>query len=509
MGRLARFSMSPAMLRLCRIVKCGCTPIVLLARRSYDSTVRGHSNLIIVAATENIVDKEKQVRFPKLYFGLADLQMTPFVSQNRFREAVLTNILFYGILVIPDAFWFMSEHLRKEILLATDENWILAGLRAGLILPWFRRKVEGSFQEAHEVIREQDIVGLVEDSDVIAKMLDQHIKESSTYRFGHWPKRLVGKGFYEQVLESLCKNDPPVPGPNVGRIWKQTATWRQDCVEEALDRTTDGTLRRGELLDVVGRKIGWSSREKVRNAAVLLQAAPREERRLLRYYLHWVNQCYQINQANAFRLECSLPSGSSYEQLGAFALFPGGDEPRSYETLSVTISIPRIGNILRRMHPSNIFEARLSEEGKHYFRCYTKWREEPSEAHANEVLDALSAYAERMRREYLVPSGEEVDFLEVWFGIKKEAMMRRYFIASAVDLAKNVPGYIPCIGTVVNWAAFLFRRSWGIYKMTHPKKVQILNEWMLGARRRHTVKLTSVHLTRARGQITQDLQEEK
>jgi len=421
-----------------------------------------------------------RVMIPRFYFGEADLQMTPFIGYEQFRFSLLYHLLFQGRLIVTDGFWFMSDHLKTEVLSDPDASFLLAGLRSGLVRPWFRERVGGSFAKGLDVIKQQGIIGLGEGSDAAAEVLDHTVRDSPAYRWGHWRKdRLVGGRFHREVLNALGKAEPPAGSAEAESIWEHTKAWRTECVEIALARTRDGTLRRGELLDVVGRRVGWDGKAKVRNAAVLLASVPEADRPTLKTFLHWVNQCYQRNQATSFAMDVSLRSGSGLEQLGAFATLPTGDDARDCSVLALSTLAPSLRGMLA-LPPEDVLRPALSEEGRSYFRAYGKWRQDPSEQNGMEARECLALYCTALTETFRELRG---DVLEAWFGVGRQHGRTRFSLGSAFGLISLVP--------VVGASAWVFRTAWGLMRLYAPGRYQALEDLAIGARKRHVVRLKS------------------
>ncbi len=220
---------------------------------------------------------------PKFYAGVADLQMTPFISFNTFRESLLWHLLFCGDLVVVDGFWLMSDYMVKDIKLGREKSLLLEGLNTGLVQPCFRTHVGGSFTQIFKEMQSQGIVGFNENSETIAETIDRSVSESEQYQYLHWPEELVGKTFLDEVTSRLSSDEPPVKSKAAFRIWKETKEWRTYCIEIALNRSDDGTLRRGELLDVVARTVGWEEKKKVPNAETVLKVANHSRKKVINF----------------------------------------------------------------------------------------------------------------------------------------------------------------------------------------------------------------------------------
>jgi hypothetical protein len=432
-----------------------------------------------------------RIAIPQIYCGIADLQMDPFVKAGEFRRSLFTNMLFYGDLVITDGFWFMSESIARELRRKPEDNLLLAGLASGHIKPWFRKKVEGSFHNAYETIVAQGIVGLVEGSKSIALTLQKVADEAPYYRYGHWPKRLVGKSFYQEIKEDLQSETPSQNNAETRKIWKATREWRVACVEQALCRSKDGTLRRGELLDVVARTVGWDRKSKMPNAATLLKVVPQNKHNELKSFLHWVNQCYQRNQANIFRLKSGIPTGKGWEQLVFFPRSLSEQKHFEAEIIQQTVYIPSIF-LMEKLGPKAILSVRRSPEGHHYFRQFACWRNNPTEENMTTFLDSLTSYTARLRTDYLKTLKEKmVEQLTVTLPTRPLSE-KTHWLRMAWKSVES--GLNPCI-TIgeIAWETFQFYR---------PDKAKTVKEIALGTRKRTTLKFEKLSATKDSGQLT-------
>lgn len=327
--------------------------------------------------------------------------MAPYLSPKTFPLHVLESLLFQGNLTIPDIFWFISKHVAHDVDLGR-RSLLLEGLKQGFVRPHFRAEVDGNFVEALKLVRDQRIIGLLPAADRIAARLFGELEDATGYRYARWPKRLVGRSFLTEVQTSVGLEDPPIAGESAARLWRETRKWRTECVTEALDRANDGTLRRGEWLDVVARHAGaWDSAKPIPGLEEILRLAPRAKKHALRTFGHWVNQCYYRNQARLFRREALVPAGRGLQQLGSLrSPTPEDWEVEAVSLLEITVLLPP-SQLLLRTPASKVLGARSSPEGKAFFRASAEWRKVPSYENGYMVADALADYSERLRKDFL------------------------------------------------------------------------------------------------------------
>jgi len=405
-----------------------------------------------------------RIAIPKIYCSVADLQMTPYISFNTFRSNLLLNQLFCGDLVVPDAFLFMSPYVIKDVKLGEDKSICLEGLKCGHIKPCFREMTQGSFKDSLKAIKDQGIVGMIEGSEFVAESLEANVLNFDFYRYVHWPKHLVGRGFFEEIRNTLGPQEPYIKTKDSLEIWKKTNEWRTELVSLAQQQTKDGTLRRGELLDLVARKVGWDSLKKVPNAQTAITAA-RRHKKILKTYLQWINQCYQRNHAKQFKLRSSALSGTGLEQLAVFDKKESQSSDSHLTVFEHTVYIPSI-SLLLRMPLSQVLALRRSPEGKDYFRSWSDWRKMPTVGNTMALTKNLSNYAARLRSKYnKLLSGKTIQAV----GIKvpeKRSKTEKYWL----DTAWKAIGQIPLIGNII----FLVEQGWAGLKIYNPNRAELL-----------------------------------
>lgn len=395
---------------------------------------------------------------PLLYFGHADLQMRPYLTPAEFARSLISRLVFEGDLAISDAFWFMSHHLTAA---AERPGLVREGLRAGAIQPWFR-KPSTTFTNGLQAIRDDHIIGLLPNAESLAKDLDRDLDGSITP--GRWPEqKLVGASFLDEVQNVFQAKRPPIDVPHALEIWNATGPWRTEAVKLAIHQE-DGTLRRGKLLDVVGRTLGWKKKEEVPNAAVLLQLARRVGKEdLVRPYVAWVNQVYQKNQADQFQLGGALRAGRAVEQLGLYGML----SPGRLRTDIIRTVVPIPSPSTMQKEPAALLRVRASA-GTQYFARLRQWQEDGREPDV--VLEALDAYATALRAAF---PRQPLVRLDYWLSLDDIAANRGILTASIRD---RVAG------------SFIGQHVWGAYAFgvtdNHAR-------WLDRARQRYTTQALS------------------
>ena len=421
---------------------------------------------------------------PSIYFGTSDLQMTPFVTAGRFRMAVVEGLLFHGDLIIPDAFWFMSKHLADDIR-SGEDSVVLPALQQGWIRPHFREKVGGLFGKGLAEIRSQGIIGLLPDAEDLANQLDRYAQQGVRYRFAHWPSRLVGRSFLTEIQRTLVSDDPPTRGALVERIWHRTREMRNDCVSEALDRSRDSTLRRGELLDVVGRRhAGWKRTPKVPNADALLQVCPRWKRPFVRPYIHWVNQCYQRNQARLFRKQWICTIGKGAQQVGAFATTRDKEATGLVDVIERDFALPPLYR-MASVAPAATLALRASPEAKAYFRAFAEWRKSPeSNPDRMELLSTLDEYCGRIHSEYTqIIKAKALQTMRMVLPTRAQEEKEL-----ALQVAWNGIGQIPLLGLSI----YAVQSAWSLLAFYQPDKAEAVRRRLNSTPRRRSIRLECI-----------------
>ncbi len=411
---------------------------------------------------------------PRIYASIADLQMTPYISYAEFRKQLLWNLLFGGNLVVMDGFFWASPYVIADVMSGPEKSLILSGLDLGVVQPIFRENVGGSFVEAFSVFRGQGIVGATDDADRCVRALETARQAGfRKYAPRHWPSALVGKGFLEEVRASFSRDSDSSWSANERRIWGATNVWRSDCVDEALHRTDDGSLRRGELFDVVARRAGWTQRRPPANAAEILKGASTPyAKSLLRAFMLWANQCYQKNQASMFRIWSSALTGPGYARL---ALLPPGRSESPIDGIrmmeySALVPSP---HILERMTPSSVLAVRTSTEAREYFTALNQWHNSPGPSERADLGKALREYTSKLRVDYV--QGIQSKLKTLVYGLNDSpGSARRQLVDSALGLVGLHPEAGPAI--------YLGKHAWTYVKTRDPDLADFAKDVVHGAR---------------------------
>ena len=269
----------------------------------------------------------KYESYERVYFSVADRQLENFLDEDAFERSLLLNALFQPAILIPDVFFFISRGLERHILESpTPQSLLEACIANGVVIPAFRNPSCSSFNEALYIIRgkgdpKRAIRGLrdPQSNDRLADRL-QVAARSKDFSLAYWPQHDVGEKFDQVIERYLSRPEPPQADMYLGinqkylnTLWKLTERWRLDCVYEAREETrkiAQCGLRRGEIMNAVGRDLGLPLDYQVNDIAELLELpleSP-EKKQALRVFLRWMCELYQYNQAVEFGTTPNFPN---------------------------------------------------------------------------------------------------------------------------------------------------------------------------------------------------------
>lgn len=358
----------------------------------------------------------KYENYERVYFSVADRQLENFLNEDAFERSLLLNALFQPAILIPDVFFFISRGLERHIFeSSTPQSLLEACIANGVVIPAFRNPSCSSFNEALYIIRgkgdpKRAIRGLrdPQSNDRIANRL-QVAARSKDFLLAYWPQHDVGEKFDQVIERYLVRPEPPQADMYLGinqkylnTLWKLTERWRLDCVYEAREETrkiAQRGLRRGEIMNAVGRDLGLPSDCQVNDIAELLEIpleSP-EKKQALRVFLRWMCELYQYNQAVEFG---TTPNFPNYDPLSgivissAFTEAPSQVELSSFPTIREGVSLPPM-KILLHISPTELIRVR-NEKGPAYFAALRAWQYQPNEAHEREVRHTLQQYCKEI-----------------------------------------------------------------------------------------------------------------
>lgn len=370
-------------------------------------------------------------KYPRVYFGAADIQMSPFIDEDYFRRDLILDVLFRGNLVIPDAFWLMGEFLGNAA--KNKDRFLYKGLETGAIRPWFRRKRESgakiySFMDAYSTM-DKRIGGLRKDARVIGNKLDREIAKYKNFKPGAWPKTISAAERFEETIVTYLqkpKTPPSERDKELCNLWEKTKEWRTDCVVEAIDKTRlkgSRGLQRGELLISIARTFGYKGDiygGDIRNLKDLIKLVSRvapDSAEALTMFFYWVTACYQYSQSNAFKAECSFSNckGSQISFLNSFLLGNQRLNFQQFDGFYGVFEFPPVKYLLSPELAGGLLDIRHGEEGQRYFEALETWKHKRDRETADKLANSLRIYGNKITKLYERKYKGPVNYLDILF----------------------------------------------------------------------------------------------
>lgn len=289
-------------------------------------------------------------------FSVADRQMEGILGQQQFDRSLVMGVLFQSYILVPDIFFFISSLLRSHFN-EHPTSLFEKALQSGIILPSFRNPGCFSFEDALDVIVEQNIRGLLPDARQIAVRLDQGIEKASKFRHLHWPAdRLVAGRYMTLVRTCLTAEEPPWTGDDgefdvLQNVWQKGAMWRESCLEQAISESGGG-LMRGKYMECIGRTLGLDG--PVDDIRDLFRAAEnagcsRSELDALKGICQIMCYAYVYNQAIEQGSYADFPHYDAFVKAvlaSEHNVYPVGKSPNLWPTVQQMVEIPTINSLL-------------------------------------------------------------------------------------------------------------------------------------------------------------------
>ena len=337
---------------------------------------------------------------PEVYFGAADRQMEGFLQPHSFDRHFLFSILFQGNLVIPDIFFYISNHIRNRVLNKESSIFNVA-LSEGIIIPSFRSNQQGSFRLNLEEIYDQKIQGIQVDAVKIASILDEKAQDNNKYAYQRWPDVMLSEGFERTSKQALLNSNSHSEDPEFQKLWEETKELRERCVLEASDLSLGKGLRRGTSFNAVAAYFGFQNEEVEDVNALINKIEDPTNRNVAKRILKWVNYCYHFNQGKMFDLQPSLPELDHFDVIFSENFYSNNNDTLPCdELLQKTIEIPSPSQLLT-VNPTILFEMRNGEAGLKYFKNLREWQSAPSDISAEKLLISLESYSQEIKSIYI------------------------------------------------------------------------------------------------------------
>ena len=354
--------------------------------------------------------------YERVYFSVADGLLESFLDKRAFERSLVLNALFQPAILIPDVFFFNSLGVERHVLESSRQSFLEACIASGVAIPAFREPTCSSFVGALEILR-----GGGDPNRAIKKLRDprsndrlanrlQVAANASGFLVAYWPKRNMGEQFDQVIKQYLACRKPPQVDASFGinqddldRLWKLTEPWRLDCVDEAREKTLQidgGGLRRGELVNAVGRNLGLPPGYQAKDIEELL-ALPKspDEKQALGVFLRWICELYQYNQAVEFGTTLNFPSYRPMSGVMTWNVLPKAPpliDLLSIRTIQTTVSFPPM-KVLLKISPTELLRVR-NEQGPAYFAALKDWQCEPNDTKEAEVLRNLEQYSKEIMK---------------------------------------------------------------------------------------------------------------
>lgn len=349
-----------------------------------------------------------------VYYSVADPngESTFRTGAVGFERSLLWNVLFQSSVLIPDAFFFTSEHLESHVFQTPSKSLLEACIEQGIVYFSVRDKDRKSFTKIESLLREQGITGLSQNSKRIALRLERSLTADSKFSTWYGSSALN----FERAMIACLKRDQPTLGairdkhPEVARridnAWRVSQPWRFEVLERAVDATklkdASGGLRRGELVAVLAEDFGVDPNTVTTFGALLERAKfTPEQRSAMELYGKWTIECYQFSQAISLHSKPNLAQFSPYSSVVLNALAadnPFGDQMSPHEALKyVDFEILRIEatlplfEMLSQLSPATLLNIR-SNSGRDYFCALDMWSQTQSDSDKAALVKAFNSY---------------------------------------------------------------------------------------------------------------------
>lgn len=336
-------------------------------------------------------------------FSIADGNSTFFVESpdRKFRSSLVHNLLFEERIIIPDSFFFVSPQLRDHILNSDEQSLLEVAVSKRLIVPAFRSRSYASYRRLLQGLQESGICGLLRDTaELIAGRLDHASNDNPDPV--EWPQG-VGRA-YEALVREYYASEEFRSGPltklneRAKAIWEDTYDLRCEFVEQAGDTTkkidAQGGLRRGELINSIGRHLGSNKTLNTWGELIDLAATnPKLTPEAVEHLARWANELYLVNQADCLDARRNIPSFDART-----SLVPSGTLTQSslgeVATIDEIVVLPTVEQLLR-VSPRQLLDIREAQ-GAAYLGAVKAWSLCPNEENARRVQTSLRKYADHI-----------------------------------------------------------------------------------------------------------------
>ncbi|MFC6581869.1 hypothetical protein ACFQBS_34675 [Planomonospora parontospora] len=346
------------------------------------------------------------------YFSPTDGGIEHSVNSKSFRDSLIFHLLFEPApLVITDVFFFNCRYLIEH-LEGSEYPIFLRALKSGLITPAFRSSSTETFSQSLNEIGGQGILGIEQNQykfspQSLAERLDSAFDASLGDGPIIWPENM-GSAFAELAHHVFIEQEELlVEDQNLAAIWQRIEPFRTECLEEARRTTSilggDG-IRRAEIFDAVGRKLGILSAGELGKPRDLLRAVkstdgirPFPLHGDIELFVDAVNLCYQQSQASKFGCGHNIPGALAHH---AIPLLPRSSSVAMEEnaiTFQTRVNLPSFAT-LERADSGELIAIRESDPAQQYFDMRSAWAKDPSSDREAMLKKSIHEYAKALRK---------------------------------------------------------------------------------------------------------------
>ena len=317
---------------------------------------------------------------------------------------------------------------------------------------------------------ENAVQGLHKRADEIASRLQRAADRNQNFKPGYWPTHNVGEKFEQIILKHLMAAEPPeisnesrVSGGEIKGMWSLTKKWRFDCVEEAINRThklVKVGLRRGELLNAVGRSLGLPNDSTIHDVVDLFDLPQTvQEKRAIKLFCRWVNECYYYNQAIEFGCTPCFPAFDESGGLMAVSLLSQENATMPVSEVGLRLVVPHPPIKALMDVPANELLAIRDDLGYQYFFALDNWQKHPNASTEEEVKHTLFLYTQNILKMAKLWVEFSDGLLEVTGG---KGNRNQQLLTSSLNLLKTIP--------FIESLIVLFEESFALYQVYLPPK---------------------------------------
>lgn len=347
-------------------------------------------------------------------FTITDGSLDLNTGASEFETRLVHGLLLEPGLVMGDAYFFSSAHLKDHVLGRGQDSISLfeAAMKRGLIIPALRQPAK-DFRAVLGYLRDQQMRGYYDELDPLAERLSGSCDLEACQVI--WPLR-SGVGYERLVQHCLLSQQPS--GVDSG-IWQLTESLRHDGVVEAkrLTMSLPGGegLRRGELIRVAGSLLGvfdlgsqgTIGRDEILSRYARLVGEESISYAAAREFFDWIDEIHRINFAKSLGARPSVftstPSGAGVLQRAMPSAAEEGSPQSVRDQISHVIEIPH-ARLLLKWPPEKLLGAR--DFGEAWRDSARRFLANPNNGTRHKAQAALEEYAGELRK--LAPASPPV-----------------------------------------------------------------------------------------------------